>query len=147
MIYNAIKILISAMLILTSGFSAANWPQTSMNSEHYQVITLTPDMPVPGSADNDPQTQGIRLIGLRPKVSGSSEYVEVTRQFSPGATKHISYKGRKYRVVGDIHRVDELSDSGKWDKGQSVVVEEYYEILDSRGKRTGKGFLFSRRGE
>ena len=135
------------VLILSSGFAAANWPQTSINSEYYQVITLTPDIPVPGSADNDPQTQGIRLIGLRLKAPGSSEYVEVTRQFSPGATKYISYKGRKYRVVGDIHRVDELSDSGQWDKGQSVVVKEYYEILDSRGKRTGKGFQFSRYGE
>lgn len=135
------------VLILSSGFAAANWPQTSINSEYYQVITLTPDMPVPGSADNDPQIQGIRLIGMRLKAPGSSEYVEVTRQFSPGATKYISYKGRKYRVVGDIHRVDELSDSGQWDKGRSVVVKEYYEILDSRGKRTGKGFLSSRRGE
>lgn len=135
------------VLILSSGFAAANWPQASINSEYYLVITLTPDMPVPGSADNDPQIQGIRLIGMRLKAPGSSEYVEVTRQFSPGATKYISYKGRKYRVVGDIHRVDELSDSGQWDKGRSVVVKEYYEILDSRGKRTGKGFLSSRRGE
>ncbi len=132
------------LTVLACGSASATWPQIGRSdfSERYEVITLTPDMPVPGAADNDPATKGLRLIGLR--RDGNGEYTEVTRQFSPGATKHIRYKGRQYRVVGDVYRADNLSDSGQWDKGQSVVTEEYYEILDKDGKRTGKGFQFSR---
>ncbi|MEY1424432.1 UmoA family flagellar biogenesis regulator [Morganella morganii] len=132
------------LTVLACGSASATWPQIGRSdfSERYEVITLTPDMPVPGAADNDPATKGLRLIGLR--RDGNGEYTEVTRQFSPGATKHIRYKGRQYRVVGDVYRADNLSDTGRWDKGQSVVTEEYYEILDKNGKRTGKGFRFSR---
>lgn len=131
------------LTVLTCGSASATWPQIGRSdfSERYEVMTLTPDMPVPGAADNDPTTKGLRLIGLR--RDGNGEYSEVTRQFSPGATKHIRYKGRQYRVVGDVYRADNLSDTGRWDKGQSVVTEEYYEILDKDGKRTGKGFYFS----
>ncbi|HDF2328895.1 TPA: hypothetical protein PC537_002483 [Morganella morganii] len=137
--------LLLTVLMLTGNPAAAAWPQTGRSdiSERYDVITLTPDMPVPGSVNNDPATQGLRLIGLR--RDGNGEYTEVTRQFSSGATKRIHYNGRQYRVVGDVYRTDNLSDSGQWDKGQSVVTEEYYEILDKNGKRTGKGFRFSRR--
>lgn len=133
------------LTVLICGSASAVWPQTGGGnfSEHYQVITLTPDMPVPGAVNNDPATKGLQLIGLR--RDGNGEYTEVTRQFSPGATKHIRYKGRQYRVAGDVYLADNLSDSGRWDKGQSVVTEEYYEILDKNGQRTGKGFYFSSR--
>ncbi|UFH70340.1 hypothetical protein KQH80_00195 [Morganella morganii] len=142
---HTLTFLLLTVLMLTGNPAAAAWPQTGRNdiSERYDVITLTPDMPVPGSVNNDPATQGLRLIGLR--RDGNGEYTEVTRQFSSGATKRIHYNGRQYRVVGDVYRTDNLSDSGQWDKGQSVVTEEYYEILDKNGKRTGKGFRFSRR--
>ncbi|MEM8059554.1 hypothetical protein [Morganella morganii] len=145
MMKHTLTFLLLTVLMLTGNPAAAAWPQTGRNdiSERYDVITLTPDMPVPGSVNNDPATQGLRLIGLR--RDGNGEYTEVTRQFSSGATKRIHYNGRQYRVVGDVYRTDNLSDSGQWDKGQSVVTEEYYEILDKNGKRTGKGFRFSRR--
>lgn len=144
MMKQTLAFLLLTVLMLTGSPATAAWPQTGINdfSERYHVITLTPDMPVPGAVSNDPATQGLRLIGLR--RNGNGEYTEVTRQFSPGATKHIRYKGRQYRVVGDVYRVDNLSDTGRWDKGQSVLTEEYYEILDKDGKRTGKGFRFSR---
>ncbi|QXO44670.1 hypothetical protein JA116_20085 [Morganella morganii] len=142
---HTLTFLLLTVLMLTGNPATAAWPQTGRSdiSERYDVITLTPDMPVPGSVNNDPATQGLRLIGLR--RDGNGEYTEVTRQFSSGATKRIHYNGRQYRVVGDVYRVDNLSDIGQWDKGQSVVTEEYYEILDKNGKRTGKGFRFSRR--
>lgn len=145
MMKHTLIFLLLTVLMLTGNPAAAAWPQTGRSdiSERYDVITLTPDMPVPGSVNNDPATQGLRLIGLR--RDGNGEYTEVTRQFSSGATKRIHYNGRQYRVVGDVYRTDNLSDSGQWDKGQSVVTEEYYEILDKNGKRTGKGFRFSRR--
>lgn len=136
--------LLLTVLMLTGGPATAAWPQTGKSafSERYEVITLTPDMPVPGAVGNDPATKGLQLIGLR--RDGHGEYTEVIRQFSSGATKRIHYNGRQYRVVGDVYRADNLSDTGQWDKGQSVVTEEYYEILDKDGKRTGKGFRFSR---
>lgn len=145
MMKHTLIFLLLTVLMLTGSQATAAWPQTGRSdiSERYDVITLTPDMPVPGSVNNDPATQGLRLIGLR--RDGNGEYTEVTRQFSSGATKRIHYNGRQYRVVGDVYRADNLSDSGQWDKGQSVVTEEYYEILDKNGKRTGKGFRFSRR--
>ncbi|MET4890818.1 hypothetical protein [Morganella morganii] len=145
MMKHTLTFLLLTVLMLTGNPATAAWPQTGRSdiSERYDVITLTPDMPVPGSVNNDPATQGLRLIGLR--RDGNGEYTEVTRQFSSGATKRIHYNGRQYRVVGDVYRVDNLSDIGQWDKGQSVVTEEYYEILDKNGKRTGKGFRFSRR--
>ncbi|HID7485505.1 hypothetical protein [Morganella morganii] len=145
MMKHTLTFLLLTVLMLTGNPAAAAWPQTGRSdiSERYDVITLTPDMPVPGSVNNDPATQGLRLIGLR--RDGNGEYTEVTRQFSSGATKRIHYNGRQYRVVGDVYRTDNLSDSGQWDKGQSVVTEEYYEILDKNGKRTGKGFRFFRR--
>lgn len=145
MMKHTLTFLLLTVLILTGNPATAAWPQTGRSdiSERYDVITLTPDMPVPGSVNNDPATQGLRLIGLR--RDGNGEYTEVTRQFSSGATKRIHYNGRQYRVVGDVYRTDNLSDSGQWDKGQSVVTEEYYEILDKNGKRTGKGFRFFRR--
>ncbi|QXO63602.1 hypothetical protein JC792_19745 [Morganella morganii] len=142
---HTLTFLLLTVLMLTGNPATAAWPQTGRSdiSERYDVITLTPDMPVPGSVNNDSATQGLRLIGLR--RDGNGEYTEVTRQFSSGATKRIHYNGRQYRVVGDVYRTDNLSDSGQWDKGQSVVTEEYYEILDKNGKRTGKGFRFFRR--
>lgn len=145
MMKHTLTFLLLTVLMLTGNPATAAWPQTGRSdiSERYDVITLTPDMPVPGSVNNDPATQGLRLIGLR--RDGNGEYTEVTRQFSSGATKRIHYNGRQYRVVGDVYRTDNLSDSGQWDKGQSVVTEEYYEILDKNGKRTGKGFRFFRR--
>lgn len=145
MMKHTLIFLLLTVLMLTGSPATAAWPQTGRSdiSERYDVITLTPDMPVPGSVNNDPATQGLRLIGLR--RDGNGEYTEVTRQFSSGATKRIHYNGRQYRVVGDVYRADNLSDSGHWDKGQSVVTEEYYEILDKNGKRTGKGFRFFRR--
>lgn len=145
MMKHTLIFLLLTVLMLTGSPATAAWPQTGRSdiSERYDVITLTPDMPVPGSVNNDPATQGLRLIGLR--RDGNGEYTEVTRQFSSGATKRIHYNGRQYRVVGDVYRADNLSDSGQWDKGQSVVTEEYYEILDKNGKRTGKGFRFFRR--
>lgn len=145
MMKHTLTFLLLTVLMLTGNPATAAWPQTGRSdiSERYDVITLTPDMPVPGSVNNDPATQGLRLIGLR--RDGNGEYTEVTRQFSSGATKRIHYNGRQYRVVGDVYRVDNLSDIGQWDKGQSVVTEEYYEILDKNGKRTGKGFRFSQR--
>lgn len=144
MMKHTLIFLLLTMLILTGGSALATWPQTGRHdfSERYEVITLTPGMPVPGSVNNNPATKGLRLIGLR--RDGHGEYTEVTRQFSSGATKRIHYNGRQYRVVGDVYRADNLSDSGQWDKGQSVVTEEYYEILDKDGKRTGKGFRFLR---
>lgn len=145
MMKHTLTFLLLTVLMLTGNPATAAWPQTGRSdiSERYDVITLTPDMPVPGSVNNDSATQGLRLIGLR--RDGNGEYTEVTRQFSSGATRRIHYNGRQYRVVGDVYRTDNLSDSGQWDKGQSVVTEEYYEILDKNGKRTGKGFRFSRR--
>ncbi|MGJ3351313.1 hypothetical protein AAZR23_17770 [Morganella sp. Je.2.23] len=145
MMKHTLTFLLLTVLMLTGNPATAAWPQTGRSdiSERYDVITLTPDMPVPGSVNNDSATQGLRLIGLR--RDGNGEYTEVTRQFSSGATKRIHYNGRQYRVVGDVYRTDNLSDSGQWDKGQSVVTEEYYEILDKNGKRTGKGFRFFRR--
>ena len=45
------------LTVLTCGSASATWPQIGRSdfSERYEVITLTPDMPVPGAADNDPQ--------------------------------------------------------------------------------------------
>lgn len=125
MMKHTLTFLLLTVLMLTGNPATAAWPQTGRSdiSERYDVITLTPDMPVPGSVNNDPATQGLRLIGLR--RDGNGEYTEVTRQFSSGATKRIHYNGRQYRVVGDVYRVDNLSDIGQWDKGQSVVTEEY----------------------
>lgn len=45
------------LTVLACGSASATWPQTRRSdfSERYEVITLTPAMPVPGAVNNDPQ--------------------------------------------------------------------------------------------
>lgn len=56
--------------------------------------------------------------------------------------KKIRYLGELYTVVGDIYLIDPFATTNEWQRGRSQIVEEYYEILDTHGNRTGKGLRF-----
>ncbi|MEQ4924719.1 UmoA family flagellar biogenesis regulator [Proteus hauseri] len=114
-------------------------------SSRYTLFNITPDMPVPGGESHS-EPQGIRYIAMKYGPYGQPEHYKTYQimftHYSSSGTRKIRYLGELYTVVGDIYLVDPFATTNEWQRGRSQIVEEYYEILDSHGNRTGKGLRF-----
>lgn len=115
-------------------------------TSRYTLFNITPDMPVPGGASHsDPQ--GIRYIAMKYGPYGQPEHYKTYQimfsHYSSSSTKKVRYLGELYTVVGDIYLIDPFATANEWQRGRSQIVEEYYEILDAHGNRTGKGLRFN----
>ena len=109
-------------------------------SSRYTLFNITPDMPVP-VVQNHSDPQGIRYIAMKYGPYGQPEnyktYQIMFSHYSNSSTKKIRYLGELYTVVGDIYLIDPLQQPMNGNVA-SQIVEEYYEILDAHGNRTGK---------
>ncbi|OAT29096.1 UmoA family flagellar biogenesis regulator [Proteus myxofaciens] len=111
----------------------------------YTLFNITPDMPIPGGT-SPLEPQGIRYIAMKYGPYGQPEHYKTYKimfsHYSTTSTKKIRYLGELYTVVGDIYLIDPFATTNEWERGRSQIVEEYYEILDAHGNRTGKGLRF-----
>ena len=111
------------------------------------VDNITPDMPTPGGT-SPVGTKGIRYIAMKYGPYGQPEHYKTYQlmfsHYSTTTTRKVRYLGELYTVVGDIYLIDPAATTNEWQRGRSQIVEEYYEILDTHGNRTGKGLRFNR---
>lgn len=131
-----------------SGFDSTSYRQAlrqpAINSR-YTLFNITPDMPRPGG-NTENKIQGIRYIAMKYGRYAQSEHYKsyqiMFSHYSNTSTKKVRYLGELYTVVGDIYLIDPFATTNEWQRGRSQIVEEYYEILDSHGNRTGKGLRY-----
>lgn len=113
----------------------------------YTLFNITPDMPTPGGT-SPVGTKGIRYIAMKYGPYGQPEHYKTYQvmfsHYSTTTTRKVRYLGELYTVVGDIYLIDPAATTNEWQRGRSQIVEEYYEILDTHGNRTGKGLRFNR---